>query len=281
MASSLPELSSGEAELLPRPHWTALAAESRPRGRSDSLEEAPPILLPGLSVVLPCFNEAGNLLDMVQDALVAAERVADRYEVVVVDDGSSDGTGELAARLCEGRPHVRLVVHVTNRGYGAAVRTGIAAARMPHVLLTDADLQFDLGEIQRLVPLLSEADVVVGYRLRRNDPPSRRAAASGWNWLVRQLYGLPFRDVDCAFKLFPRDLLRRLELESSGALFSTELLVKALADGATVAEVGVHHYPRLTGKASGGNPGVVVRAFGELARMHPALHRAAERTGAG
>jgi glycosyltransferase involved in cell wall biosynthesis len=231
-------------------------------------------MLPGLSIVLPCYNEAGNLADMVQDAVVAAERVSVGFEIVLVDDGSSDGTGEIGAALAEAYRQVRLVMHLTNRGYGAAVRTGIAAARMPYILLTDADLQFDLAELAAFVPLLDEADVVVGYRLRRNDPPVRRMAAAGWNWLVRLLYDLPFRDVDCAFKLFPRELLQQLRLESSGALFSTELLVRAIETGAGVAEVGVNHYPRLSGKPSGGNPRVVVRAFQELARLHPSLQRA-------
>jgi glycosyltransferase involved in cell wall biosynthesis len=276
VASSLPELSSDDPEVLPRPGRTTLVDASRLAGRSGELEET----LPGLSIVLPCFNEADNLPDMVCDALAAAARVCTSFEVVIVDDGSSDGTAEVAATLAEGYRQVRLVIHLTNRGYGAAVRTGIAAARMPYVLLTDADLQFDLAELQGFVPLLEEADVVLGYRLRRNDPPARRAAAAGWNRLVRVLYGLPFRDVDCAFKLFPRDLLWQLELSSSGALFSTELLVRAAEAGAVMTEVGVHHFPRMSGRPTGGSPRVVARAFRELAQLHPSLARAARASGA-
>ena len=275
MASSLPEISSDEPDVLPRPRTATLVDASRLSGRSGELEEK----LPGLSIVLPCFNEADNLTDVVQDALVAAARVGASYEIVIVDDGSTDGTAEIAAALVEGLRCVRLVMHLTNRGYGAAVRTGISAARMPYVLLTDADLQFDLAELEDLVPRLEEADVVVGYRLRREDPPARRAAAAGWNWLVRLLYGLPFRDVDCAFKLFPRELLQELPLGSSGAVFSTELLVRALEAGAVVTEVPVHHYPRISGKPTGGNPRVVVRAFRELAHLHPSLARAARASG--
>jgi glycosyltransferase involved in cell wall biosynthesis len=273
VASSLPELSSGEPETLPSPHRTALVDASRLGGRSGELEER----LPGLSIVLPCFNEEGNLADVVRGAVLAAANVTEQFEVVIVDDGSTDDTAEIGAALAERHPQVRFVMHLTNRGYGAAVRTGIAACRMPYVLLTDADLQFDLGELETFLPRLEEADVVVGYRLRRNDPPSRRLAASGWNWLVRLLYGLPFKDVDCAFKLFPRELVQGLQLQSSGAVFSTELLVRARETGAGLAEVGVHHYPRVSGRASGGNPRVVVRAFRELLRLHPSLHRAAAR----
>ena len=225
-------------------------------------------------MVLPCFNEAGNLADMVQDAVIAAGRASARFEIVIVDDGSSDGTARLGALLAETYPEVRLVMHLVNRGYGAAVRTGIQAARMPYILLTDADRQFDLAELVTFLPLLDEAEVVVGYRLRRNDPFGRRAAAAAWNTLVTALYGLPFRDVDCAFKLFPRELLQRLELVSTGAMFSTELLVRARQTGAAVAEIGVHHYPRMTGRPSGGSPRVVVCAFRELARLHRSLLRA-------
>jgi glycosyltransferase involved in cell wall biosynthesis len=236
-------------------------------------------LLPGISILLPSFNEAGNLVEAVDGALRAAWRVAERQEVIVVDDGSSDGTGDLGARLAEAHGGVRLVMHVTNRGYGAAVRTGIAAATMPYVLITDSDLQFDLGELPRFVPELERASVVVGYRLQRNDPAPRRASAAAWNALVCSLYGLEFRDVDCAFKLFPRELIQDLELESTGALLSTELLVKTIAAGATIAEIAVNHYPRTSGKPSGGNPRVVLRAFRELVWLHRSLYRLATKRG--
>jgi glycosyltransferase involved in cell wall biosynthesis len=271
VAPSLPELSSGGPEALPRPYGVA------PAGRRSDPLGASAALLPGLSIVLPCFNESENLPDMVQDATVAAERVSAEYEIVIVDDGSRDGTAAVAAALEDVYEGIRLVIHLTNRGYGAAVRTGIAASSMPYVLLTDADLQFDLAEVERFIPALDQADVVVGFRISRSDPAGRRAAAAAWNRLVRALYGLPFQDVDCAFKLFPRDLLRGMELRSTGAMFSTELLVKTLGEGARVSEVGVHHYPRVSGRPSGGNPRVVGRAFRELARLHGSLHKLAAK----
>jgi len=233
----------------------------------------------GLSILLPCFNEEGNLAQAVRDAMVAAERVSRRHEIIVVDDGSHDSTADIGARLAQTHPSVRLVIHLSNRGYGAAVRTGIAAATMPYVLITDADLQFDLREAERLVARLDIADVVVGHRLRRNDPAGRRGAASAWNALVCKLYGLDLQDVDCALKLFPRELIQGIELDSDGALFSTELLVKTLATGARIFEVGVHHYPRTSGRATGGSPRVVARAFRELVRFHWALRRATAQRG--
>jgi glycosyl transferase family 2 len=270
---SLPEVSSGGPETLPRPRGTASAGDSRQSGRSVLPEGT----LAGLSIVLPCFNEVGNLAETVERAIAASTRVSRRHELIIVDDGSRDGTGDLAAELAEVHRSVRLVLHVTNRGYGAAVRTGIRAARMPYVLITDADLQFDLDELESFVPELEHADVVVGYRLRRNDPPFRRGAAAAWNALVCSLYSMQLRDVDCAFKLFPRDLIQGLDLGATGAMFSTELLVKTLGAGASIAELGVHHYPRRSGKPSGGSPRVVARAFRELLRLHGSLHRLAPR----
>jgi len=245
---------------------------ARPYGDRESVP-----WLAGLSIILPCFNEGGNLAQAVRGAMVAAERVSDRHEIIVVDDGSHDSTADVGARLAQTHPGVRLVIHLSNRGYGAAVRTGIAAATMPYVLITDADLQFDLREAEQLAVRLEDADVVVGHRLRRNDPAVRRGAASAWNALVCKLYGLDLQDVDCALKLFPRELIQSIDLDSDGALFSTELLVKTLATGARIVEVGVHHYPRTSGRATGGSPRVVARAFVELARLHRSLRRATAR----
>jgi glycosyltransferase involved in cell wall biosynthesis len=226
-----------------------------------------PALLPGLTVVLPCFNEAGNVADAIRCATSAAAANAADHEIVVVDDGSSDGTAEVAAPFADADPRVRLVVHATNRGYGAALRSGIRAARMPWVLLTDADLQFDLGELADLAFYAGEADVIAGWRILRQDPMHRRLNAAAWNALVRAIFRLPVRDVDCAFKLVRREVLEEVALTSGGAMISTELLVRSLAAGARLREVGVHHRPRVTGEQSGADVRVVLRAFRELAAL--------------
>jgi glycosyltransferase involved in cell wall biosynthesis len=230
-------------------------------------------LLAGVSIVLPCFNEAPNVADAVRAASAAAEANAADYEVIVVDDGSSDGTAQIAARLAENDRRVRVIVHPSNRGYGGAVRTGLRSARMPWVLLTDGDLQFDLGELADFVPLANEADLIAGWRIARQDPAHRRLNAAAWNLLVHSQFKLPVRDVDCAFKLIRRDLLEKIPLTSRGAMVSTELVVRAVAAGATVREVGVHHRPRVAGEQSGASPRVVLRAFRELARLHGELRR--------
>jgi glycosyltransferase involved in cell wall biosynthesis len=227
--------------------------------------------LPGLTVVLPCFNEAPNIARAIAEARWAAVWNADEHQIIVVDDGSTDGTAQIAAEVARSVPHVRVVEHDRNRGYGAALMSGLRAARMPWVLLTDADLQFDLDQLADFVPLTREADLVVGWRLDRQDPVHRRVNAAAWNWLVRHTFDLQVRDVDCAFKLVRREVVERLSLTSTGAMISTELLVRAQANGARVRELGVEHRPRVAGEQSGANPRVVLRAFGELRRLHREL----------
>jgi glycosyltransferase involved in cell wall biosynthesis len=219
--------------------------------------------LPSLSVVLPCFDEAENVAEAIRQAGEAAAHVALDHEVIVVDDGSSDPTRVLAEAVAARDGRVRVVAHDHNRGYGAAVRSGIAASRCDWVLLTDGDLQFDLAEIELMLPVTRDHDVVAGYRIARADPIPRRVAAHAWNGLMRRSFGVEVRDVDCAFKLVRGDALRSLGLESDGAMVSTELYVRAALRGLRVAEVGVHHRPRVAGAPTGGDPRVVLRAFGE------------------
>jgi glycosyltransferase involved in cell wall biosynthesis len=219
--------------------------------------------LAGLSIVLPCYDEADNVAAAVADAQRAAERWADDHEVIVVDDGSRDGTRAIAEALAAADGRVRVVAHDVNRGYGAALRTGFAASTAPWVLLTDGDRQFDLDELGAMVPFSEDHDIVAGFRMDRADPPHRRLAAHAWNRLVRRSFGIDVRDVDCAFKLMRGDALRALPLESDGAMISTELCVRARLAGWRVTEVGVHHLPRQAGASTGGRPRVILRAFRE------------------
>jgi glycosyltransferase involved in cell wall biosynthesis len=231
--------------------------------------------LTSLAVVLPCFNEAPNVAAAVAQARSAATAAAREHEIVVVDDGSSDDTRVIAEALAALDPRVRVVAHDGNRGYGAAVRSGIAATTADWVLLTDGDLQFDLGDLQRFVPLAFAHDLVAGFRMRRADRLSRRLAAAAWNRLVRATFGLRVRDVDCAFKLARGPALRALPLCSDGAMISTELLVRCLGDGARVKQLPVRHRPRVSGHQSGNDPRVVLRAFHELWALRRKLGRIA------
>ncbi|MEA2310994.1 MAG: hypothetical protein QOE28_962 [Solirubrobacteraceae bacterium] len=229
--------------------------------------------LPGVSIVLPCHDEEDNVVEAVHAARLAGHRSALACEVIVVDDGSSDQTLARALALAEEDPAVRVVVHRQNRGYGAALRSGISAASQPWVLLTDADLQFDLTQLEDFLPLAGDHDLLLGHRVARMDPLGRRLAADLWNRFVRAVFSLPVRDVDCAFKLVRRELLEDMPLTSSGAMISTELVLRCLARGARMEQLGVRHRPRRAGTQSGTSPRVVARAFRELAIARRELGR--------
>jgi glycosyltransferase involved in cell wall biosynthesis len=227
--------------------------------------------LRSLSVVLPCFDEAPNVAAAVAEAHAAASVFAQAHEVIIVDDGSTDGTGPIAEKLAASDRRVRVVSHEVNRGYGAALRSGFGATRHEWVLLTDGDLQFDLSELEAFVPLAADHDLIAGYRIGRADAVGRRFAAHAWNVLMRRSFGVGLRDVDCAFKLMHGDRLRALPLQSEGAMVSTELLVRARQADWRIAELGVHHRARAAGTASGGDPRVVLRAFRERRALLRAL----------
>jgi glycosyltransferase involved in cell wall biosynthesis len=234
---------------------------------AERAELARPPLLDGISIVLPCHDEAANLPAMLMEACAAGRRVARRHEVIVVDDGSADHTANIALEW----PAVSVVSHERNLGYGAAVRSGLAAVRMPWVFLTDADRQFDLHELDGFAARSRDADVIVGRRRERADPLYRRVTADAWNALVRALFAIDVADVDCAFKLIRRELLEGIELGSGGAVISTELLARLAARGARIEEREVTHRVRAAGRQSGNHPRVVARAFVELFELRRAL----------
>ena len=229
--------------------------------------------------MLPCLNEEANVASAIDQAVAAGREFSRRHEVIVVDDGSTDRTAAIAAARAVDERSVHLVMHPVNRGYGGALRSGIATAQMPWVMLTDADLQFDLSQLEDFLPFAGSHDLIAGFRIARQDPWNRRANAAAWNWLVRHLFVLPVRDVDCAFKLIRRDLLEDIDLVSNGAMISTELVVKSVEHGARLMEVGVRHRPRLAGEQSGANPRVIWRAFRELSKVRAGLPPATTATG--
>ncbi len=241
--------------------------------------EAPHVLGPrapaghAVSFVLPAYNEEENIDKAIDDTAAIAERHCSRYEIIVVDDGSSDRTADLVRGSARRHAEVRLVQHATNLGYGQALRSGFAAARLDFVFYTDADNQFDMNELPLLLAWTNHADVVAGFRRARQDPFIRRANAWAWNRLVRALFYVPVRDIDCAFKLYRRDPLAAIEVESRGAMIDTEIMVKLARRGSAIVEVGVTHLPRTAGTARGADPKVIVRALREVWRMYPTLSR--------
>ncbi len=220
-----------------------------------------------LSLVLPAYNEADNLELVVRRACEVLPQLVEEYEIVIVDDGSRDATGVIADQLARTFSQVRVIHHKVNRGYGGALRSGFAAASGDLIMFMDADQQFDPADLVHLLPFVPHADIVAGYRVRRRDPWIRLVYAAVFNLAMRALFGITVRDIDCAFKVARADLLRSLDLRMNGALINTELLAKAQRAGATIVEVGVRHYPRLTGEPSGGSPRVILRAMRDVARL--------------
>jgi glycosyltransferase involved in cell wall biosynthesis len=219
-----------------------------------------------LSLFLPCFNEEQNVERTVRASVAALREVTDDFEVIVVNDGSRDRTGEIAERLAAENSHVRVCHHERNRGYGAALRTGFLAARKDLVCFMDADGQFDAREISDLLSLADKADIVSGFRLNRRDPFFRSLNAFLFNRLVRLLFGLKVTDLNCAFKLYHRRVVDAIapQLESTGAFINAEMLIRAKKAGFSIMEIGVHHYPRVAGTQTGAKLSVILRAFKEL-----------------
>lgn len=223
--------------------------------------------LPELSIFFPCYNEEANVERVARAAVEAASRFAEKFEIILVNDGSKDRTGEIAESLAKADARIRAVHNNPNLGYGGAVARGLRESRYSWIFFTDGDGQFDLNEMDKLINLLDRCDLAVGYRIKRADSFIRRSNAFFWGVLVRALFGLKVRDIDCAFKLLPKSLIDKIELRSQGALISTELLARAKYQGLRIAEVGVNHYPRVAGQQTGANIRVILRAFAELIRL--------------
>lgn len=204
-----------------------------------------------LSLILPAYNEEANIDLAVRRALAVLADLLPVYEVIVVDDGSQDETGTRArALVCEYYPQVRLLTHLRNRGYGAALRTGFTQARHELIFFTDADNQFDVAELKYFLPLMTRYDIMTGFRVYRYDPVLRCIISWCWNRLVGVLFRLRVRDVDCAFKLFRREALEKITIECENFFASTELLAKARKWNFRIGEKGVRHYPRTAGETT-------------------------------
>jgi glycosyltransferase involved in cell wall biosynthesis len=231
--------------------------------------------VPRLSFFFPAHNEEENIEGLVREALDTLPTIAETFEIIAVNDGSRDRTRVLADDLTAAHPGiVRAVHHPTNLGYGAALRSGFAAARYELVAFIDGDRQFRVEDVGRLTERLAAADrpdVVVGYRMRRADPIVRTLYARAYRLANRLFFGLKVRDVDCACKLFRREALEGIRVESDGAFFSAELLIKLRAAGRSVVEVGVPHHPRTAGSPTGARPSVIFRAVRDFWRTRIAM----------
>ncbi|HTC19282.1 MAG TPA: glycosyltransferase family 2 protein [bacterium] len=228
--------------------------------------------VPSLSVFFPEYNEEANVENMVRSAQTIIPEVAENWEIIPVNDGSKDKTGEIIDRLAKEDPHVRPVHHEKNQGYGGAVISGFKASTMDLVFFTDGDLQFDLREINLLLEKLDEGDLILGYRKNRQDAWNRRLNAFLWGSLVKFLFGFKVKDVDCAFKLVKRKVLDKIELTAGGAMISTELLARSHKAGFRFVEVGVTHLPRVAGTQTGAKLSVILKAFRELFKLYAKIN---------
>jgi glycosyltransferase involved in cell wall biosynthesis len=230
---------------------------------------------PTLTFFFPAYNEEENVEETVRRALEQLGPMVDgSLEVLVVDDGSADRTGELADAMAAADTRVR-VHHQANRGYGGALKAGFANAHGRLICFSDGDLQFDLGEMRLLLQRLDDprypVDAVIGYRRRRRDPFHRTMIAKTYNAVISVAFGLRVRDIDCAMKLFRREVFDGLRLDSEGPFLSAELLIKLRARGTRIAQVGVTHYPRLAGENTGASFRKILRTFRDIGRLRWAL----------
>jgi glycosyltransferase involved in cell wall biosynthesis len=230
---------------------------------------------PTLTFFFPAYNEEENVEETVRRALEQLGPMVDgSLEVLVVDDGSADRTGELADAMAAADPRVR-VHHQANRGYGGALKAGFANARGRLICFSDGDLQFDLGEMRLLLHRLDDSrypvDAVIGFRRHRRDPFHRTLIAKTYNAVISVTFGLRVRDIDCAMKLFRREVFDGLRLDSEGAFLSAELLIKLRAHGTRIAQVGVNHYPRVAGQNTGASFRKILRTFRDIGRLRWAL----------
>ncbi len=203
--------------------------------------------VPNLSVFFPAYNEQDNIGTLTETSVNVLEEIGGEYEVMIVNDGSTDRTGEVAEELARRYPRVRVIHHERNLGYGAALKTGFTSAKNDYIFYTDGDRQFDVRELKKFVALVGLSDLVVGFRIRKRYTLYRNIASFIYNLVLQLLFHLRYRDVNCAFKLVPKSLVDRTGIEAVGFFVDAELLIKAQRLGYTATEVGVNHYHRVAG----------------------------------
>jgi len=221
-----------------------------------------------LSVFFPAFNEENNIEQTVQEAISVCREIADIFEIIIVNDGSHDSTQEKCELLQKTHPEVTIITHSPNQGYGGALKSGIYTARYEYIAFTDSDGQFDFKQIKDFIPFFNNYKVVIGYRKKRVEGGLRLLNAKAWGTLVNLLFGMDIKDVDCAFKVFKKEVIDTIpQLEAEGALISTELLVKITKAGYAIKQIPVDHLPRKGGRPTGANLKVIFKAFTELFQL--------------
>ncbi len=227
---------------------------------------------PGLSVFFPAYNDCGTIASLVITAVQSASKLTPNYEVIVVDDGSSDSTAQILSELARVYPRLKIVTHPVNRGYGGALRTGFASASKDVIFYTDGDAQYDPSEIELLWPMMTAGvDLVNGYKISRSDPLHRIVIGRIYHHTVRILFGLRVRDVDCDFRLLRRSIFDRVRLEKNSGVICLEMMKKIQDAGFRIVEVPVHHYHRAHGKSQFFNFRRVIRTGIDVLKLWYAL----------
>jgi len=228
--------------------------------------------IPAISVFFPAYNEAKNIKKTVTKAVKVLDKITRKWEIIVINDGSTDKTGQVVKKLIKESPRISMITHIPNKGYGAALKTGLYNCKYSWIVFTDADGQFDFTEIDQFLEKRDKADLIIGYRLQRCDPPGRVFIAKLlkiWNFLF---FGIWFRDADCGFKLIKKEVVDKIgTLKTESAITETEFLVRAKRAGFKILEIPVYHHPRKEGEQTGGNISVIGKAIKESFNLWKSL----------
>jgi len=225
-----------------------------------------------ISIILPAHNEEANIESAVRDIFDYVKGKGWEFEVIIVDDGSNDRTSEIVKALCETRDNLRLIVQERNYGYGRAIMVGFDAAKFDLLFFTDSDRQFNIESLGDMIDKVEDADIIVGYRMNRQDPPMRLFLSWGFNVLARFLFDINVRDIDCAFKIFHKRIFDKIKVQSTRFFFNTEVLAKARYLGYSIVEVGVPHFPRQAGSSSVSMRYIPITIH-ELIRIHNSIKK--------
>jgi len=226
-----------------------------------------------ISIFFPFWNEEKNIESVIKTAIPIAQKIAEKWEIIAIDDGSSDKTLKIAEKIAETHPNIIVVSHTTNRGYGAALKSGFEKAKYDLIVFTDGDGQFDFSQVNKFFKKIEKSDIVIGYRKKRFDNPIRHVLMNLlkiWDFVF---FGFIYRDIDCGFKMFKKESIEKiLPFKSEGAMITTEILAKAKRAKLKISQVEVSHYPRIYGDQSGGNLRVIIRAIRESFALWRDLH---------
>ena len=232
-----------------------------------------------ISVFLPALNEEENIEDCVTSVNKYLRNRFKDYEILVITSGSTDKTAEIVKNLIKNNKHIKLINSKEKLGYGVALKSGFSLSSKELIFYTDSDNQFNIKDLDKLLPLIHTYDIVSGYRKNRQDPPMRIVIAYVYNMLIRILFNLKVKDVDCSFKLYKREVFDNIRLRSKTGLIDAEVLIKARKKGFSIGQIGVRHYPRTRGRTVYGTgkrntfvrPSVIIKILAEIRRLWPEL----------